>query len=238
MKGVILAGGKGTRLLPLTKITNKHLLPVYDQPMIFYPIQTLKKAGVKDILIVTDSEFLGSFKKLLSNGKELGIKLNYKVQKKAGGIAHALSLAKSFVGKSNIAVILGDNIFEDNFKQAVKNFKQGAKIFLKRVKDPERFGVPTLQGKKVIKITEKPRRPASNYAATGLYLFDNSVFQIIQSIKPSKRGELEITDVNNWYVGRGEMEAEKVKGFWSDAGTFESLAKSGEFIYKRTKKSI
>ena len=238
MKGVILAGGKGTRLLPLTKITNKHLLPIYDKPMIFYPLETLKKAGIKEILIVTDGEFLSSFKKLLGLGKDFGIKLNYKIQKSAGGIAHALNLAKSFVGKDSAAVILGDNIFTDNFSNDIKGFKCGAKVFLKKVPDPERFGVPTLRGKKVIKITEKPKKPESNYAVTGLYIYDNRVFEAIKSIEPSKRGELEITDVNNWYIKNKEMGSKIVKKFWSDAGTFESLAKAGKFIRKYAKTNI
>lgn len=236
MKGVILAGGKGTRLLPLTKITNKHLLPIYDKPMIFYPLETLKKAGIKEILIVADGEFLSSFKKLLGTGKSLGIKLNYKIQKSAGGIAHALNLAKSFVDKDSAAVILGDNIFTDDFSKDIKNFKRGAKVFLKKVSDPERFGVPTLKGEKVLEITEKPKKPKSNYAVTGLYLYDNSVFKAINKMKPSQRGELEITDVNNWYIKKEKMESKIVGGFWSDAGTFESLAKAGEFMRKRTVK--
>ncbi len=238
MKGILLAGGTGSRLRPLTFVTNKHLLPVYDLPMIFYPLQTLLNAGIKEIMIVSGDEHTGHIMRLLGSGKEWGARFTFEMQEEAGGIAQALGLAAKFAAGSDIAVILGDNIFEDNFKQAVKSFKGGARIFLKRVPDPKRFGVPTLQGKQVVKITEKPRKPASKCAVTGFYLYDARVFDVIQTLAPSRRGELEITDVNNWYVQHNLMDAKQVKGFWSDAGTFESLHHASELVRKqRLKKS-
>lgn len=227
MKGVILAGGTGSRLFPVTKVTNKHLLPVHDKPMIFYPMQTLIEAGIKDILIVCGNESAGDFLKLLGSGKEFGVDFTYRVQEGSGGIAEALSLAENFSQNENIAVILGDNIFTDRFKF---NFKDGARIYLKKVKDPTRFGVPELDGKKVLKIEEKPKNPKSPYAVTGLYLYDNKVFDYIKTLKPSGRGELEITDVNNIYIKKGKMHAEIVEGFWSDAGTFKSLINVSNYL--------
>lgn len=229
MKGIILAGGKGTRLHPLTLVTNKHLLPVFDRPMIFFPLATLRRADIREVLIVTNPEFLSDFQKLLGDGKRLGVKLTFAVQKKADGIAGALRCAEKFAAGASVAVILGDNIFADNFSAAVRKFKIGAQVFLKRISDPHRFGVPTLCDTHVIKITEKPRRPASNFAVTGFYLFDHRVFEIVRKIKPSRRGELEITDVNNFYIQRSELNAQKVRGFWSDAGTPESLLRAANF---------
>ena len=233
MKGVILCGGKGARLLPLTRVTNKHLLPIYNKPMIYYPIQTLKDAGIKDILIVSGRHYAGHFLELLGRGEDLGLNLSYTIQEKEGGIAQALALAEDFSEGENIVVILGDNIYEDNFKKEIACFKTGARIFLKKVKDPQRFGVATFRDKKVIFIEEKPKDPESDYAVTGLYIYDSKVFQYIKSLKPSGRGELEITDVNNFYIEEGNMDCRFVKGFWSDAGTFESLFSSSQVIRKK-----
>ena len=227
MKGVVLAGGLGTRLYPLTKVTNKHLLPVYNKPMIYYPIQTLVNAGITDVLLVTGGNNAGDFLRLIGNGKELNLKhIEYTYQEGEGGIAQALSLAEEFADNGKICIILGDNIIERNIKDAVENFKKqenGAKIILKKVTDPSRFGVPTLDGDKIIAIEEKPSIPRSNYAVIGIYMFDNTVFDIIRTLKPSQRGELEITDVNNVYIKRGNMTYEILDGWWTDAGTFDSL---------------
>ncbi len=226
MKGIILAGGLGTRLRPLTLVTNKHLIALYDKPMILYPLETLIQAGIRDILIVSGREHAGHFLEFLGSGKDYGVKLTYKVQDEAGGIAHALLSAEDFVDNKPVTVILSDNIFEDNFARHVKNFHSGARIFLKKVPDPQRFGVAVLNGKKVIKIVEKPKNPPSTYAVAGLYQYDGGVFEIIKKLKPSARGELEITDVNNVYIRQDQLTAENVRGFWSDAGTFDSLAKA------------
>lgn len=227
MKGVILAGGLGTRLHPLTKITNKHLLPIYDRPMIYYPLETLVKAGIDDILLVTGGNNAGDFLRLLGNGKEFGLRhLNYTYQEGEGGIAEALRLAEYFSDGDSIAVILGDNIIEKSIRNAVNNFKEqggGAKILLKEVEDPWRFGVAELDGDKVVNIVEKPNDPKSNLIVTGIYLYDHSVFDFIRGLKPSDRGELEITDVNNMYIEAGKMTYEVLDGWWTDAGTFESL---------------
>jgi len=233
MKGVILAGGKGTRLLPLTKLTNKILLPVFNRAMIEYPLATLQRTGIKDILIVSGREHAGDFMKYLGSGKDFGANLTYKVQEEAGGIAQALALAEDFADGKPVTVILGDNIFEDNFSRAVKNFRSGARVFLKKVPDPERFGVPILEGKNVVKIIEKPAKPPTQFAVTGLYQYDAKVFGIIKRLKPSARGELEITDVNNAYIRRGALKAEFVRGFWSDAGTFESLARTVNWAMRK-----
>jgi glucose-1-phosphate thymidylyltransferase len=233
MKGVILAGGKGARMLPLTRVTNKHLLPVYDKPMIYYPIQTLKSAGISDILIVSGRHHAGHFLELLGRGEELGLKLSYTIQEQEGGIAEALALARDFAGGDDITAILGDNIFEDEFEEEVSSFRGGARIFLKEVTDPERFGVAELDGQRVLNIEEKPQKPKSNFAVTGLYIYDRTVFDKIKRLKPSGRGELEITDVNNAYIEAGNMDARIVKGFWSDAGTFESLYTSSRFIRQK-----
>ena len=234
MKGVILAGGLGTRMYPLTKITNKHLLPVYDKPMIYYPLQALINAGIEDILIVTGGTYAGDFLRLLGNGNEFGLKhINYTYQEGEGGIAAALSLAEFFADEDKICVILGDNIIEKNIREAVKKFdrqKAGAKIMIKEVPDPQRFGVPVLEGDKIVKIEEKPQAPQSPYAVTGIYLYDKTVFDIIRSLRPSGRGELEITDVNNVYIERGQLTWEVLDGWWTDAGTFESLLRASQFV--------
>lgn len=236
MKGIILAGGLGTRLYPLTKITNKHLLPIYDKPMIFYPLTALVNAGIKDILIVTGGNYAGDFLRLLGNGKEFGLKhVNYTYQEGEGGIADALNLAEHFADGEKICVFLGDNIIENNICKAVKNFekqKSGARIILKEIPDPERFGVPVFENGKIICIEEKPKEPKSNYAVTGIYFYDSLVFEIIKNLKPSERGELEITDVNNIYIKKGAMAYEILNGWWSDAGTFESLLKAGSLVSK------
>jgi glucose-1-phosphate thymidylyltransferase len=227
MKGVILAGGLGTRLFPLTKITNKHLLPVYDRPMIYYPIQALVNAGVRDIMIVTGGRKSGDFLSLLGNGSEFGLKhLNYTYQEGEGGIAEALGLASHWASGDKVCVVLGDNIIQYNIAKAVRDFEhqeKGAKILLKEVHDPERFGVAELDGERVVKIVEKPKAPKSNKAVIGIYMYDARVFEIIKTLKPSERGELEITDVNNWYIRDGSMSFETLQGWWTDAGTFESL---------------
>jgi glucose-1-phosphate thymidylyltransferase len=237
MKGVILAGGLGSRLFPLTKITNKHLLPIYDRPMIYYPIQTLVEAGIDEILIVTGGNKAGDFLQLLGNGKEFGLKhLNYTYQQGEGGIAEALSLAEDFADGSPIVVVLGDNIIEKSIASAVKRFRHqggGAKILLKEVHDPHRFGVPTLDGERVVRIDEKPKNPASNFAVTGLYMYDATVFDLIKPLQPSQRGELEITDVNNAYIQRGEMTWELLDGWWTDAGTFESLHLASKLVAEK-----
>lgn len=234
MKGIILAGGLGSRLLPLTKITNKHLLPVHDKPMIYYPIQTLINAGIRDILIVTGGNHAGDFLRLLGNGSEFGLgHINYTYQEGEGGIAEALRLAEYFAGDDRICVVLGDNIIEKNILRTAQAFKSqpsGAKILLKEVPDPERFGVPVLDGGRVVKIEEKPENPRSKYAVTGIYMYDNTVFDIIKTLKPSGRGELEITDVNNAYIERGELTWDILDGWWTDAGTFESLRKAGNLV--------
>ena len=234
MKGVILAGGLGTRLYPLTKVTNKHLLPVYDKPMIYYPIQTLINAGIDDILIVTGGNNAGDFLKLLGNGKEFGLKhMNYTYQEGEGGIAEALRLAEFFASGEKICVVLGDNIIEKNIRKAVENFrkqKEGAKILLKEVPDPQRFGVAELKGDRIAGIEEKPKEPKSRYAVIGIYLFDQLVFDTIKTLKPSDRGELEITDVNNRYIEKGLMTWDILEGWWTDAGTFESLLRANQLV--------
>jgi glucose-1-phosphate thymidylyltransferase len=235
VKGIILAGGLGSRLKPLTRVTNKHLLPVWDRPMIYYPIQCLVNAGIDDILIVTGGNSAGDFLRLLGNGKEFGLKhLNYTYQEGEGGIAEALGLAQHFADGHAICVVLGDNIIEGNIRKAADDFRanpKGAKIILKEVHDPERFGVAELKGKQVISIVEKPKAPKSNLAVIGIYMYDESVFEIIKTLKPSDRGELEITDVNNAYLARGEMTYEVLSGWWTDAGTFESLHRASNLIH-------
>lgn len=230
MKGVILAGGTGSRLYPLTKVTNKHLLPVYDKPMIYYPMETLINAGIKDIMIVSGRGHAGHFLELLGSGVDYGVHFTYEIQEKAGGIAQALSLAEDFVDGGSVTVILGDNIFQDNIEKDVTNFNGGAKIFLKEVTDAHRFGVAELKSEKVIGIEEKPQEPKSSFAVTGLYVYDSDVFDAIKTLKPSGRGELEITDVNNYYVNKGFMGYRVLEGFWSDAGTFESLLRASVMV--------
>lgn len=236
MKGVVLAGGLGTRLWPLTKVTNKHLLPIYNKPMIYYPIETLVRAGITEILIVTGGNNAGDFLRLLGNGKEFGLKdLHYAYQEGEGGIAQALALAEHFADNGRIVVILGDNIIEDEISFAVEKFckqKKGAKILLKEVDDPERFGVAELEGDRIVRIEEKPKVPKTRFAVTGIYMYDDQVFNIIRTLKPSARGELEITDVNNVYISRNEMTFEFLKGWWTDAGTFESLFRANCLVAK------
>ena len=234
MKGIILAGGLGMRLSPLTKITNKHLLPVYDKPMIYYPLRTLINAGIDDILIVTGGNNAGDFLRLLGNGKEFGLKhINYTYQEGEGGIAEALGLAEFFADEEKVCVILGDNIIEKDITGVVEAFKKqkkGARILLKEVPDPQRFGVPELKGDQIVRIEEKPANPKSKYAVTGIYMYDHSVFDLIRPLKPSQRGELEITDVNNAYIEQGTMTYDILDGWWSDAGTFDSLLYSSKLV--------
>lgn len=222
MKGVITAGGLGTRLYPMTKVTNKHLLPVYDRPMIYYPIEALINAGVEDIMIITGGNNAGDFIRLLGNGRDFGLKrLSYVYQEGEGGIAEAISLTRDFVGGERVAVILGDNIIEKNFAAAVKSFEQqerGAKILLKEVEQPENYGVPTIAGGRIVKITEKPKHPDSEYAVIGIYLYDSRVFDIIDRLEPSDRGEMEVTDVNNAYIEEGTLTYDILDGWWADCG--------------------
>jgi glucose-1-phosphate thymidylyltransferase len=234
MKGIVLAGGLGSRLLPLTRITNKHLLPIYNQPMVYYPIRTLVDAGINDILVVTGGYSAGDFLKLLRNGSEFGLRhLNYAYQEGEGGIADALSLAEDFADGQPICVILGDNILENSIAAYVKKFRHqgsGAKILLSKVHDPQRFGVPVFDGDKIVRIEEKPAEPQSPYAVIGVYMYDNRVFNIIKTLVPSGRGELEITDVNNAYIEAGDISSDVIDGWWTDAGTFESLLRASNLV--------
>ncbi|MBI5366948.1 MAG: NTP transferase domain-containing protein [Planctomycetes bacterium] len=234
MKGIVLAGGLGTRLHPLTKITNKHLLPVYNRPMIYYPIQTLVDAGIDDIMIVTGGNHAGDFLRLLANGKDFGLRgISYAYQEGEGGIAAALALTEHFARGEAIVVVLGDNIIEGNIAGPVRRFREqgkGAKILLKEVPDPQRFGVPVLDGPRVVRIEEKPAQPKSNYAVIGIYCFDNRVYDFARTLKPSARGELEITDVNNRFIEEGSMTYEILEGWWTDAGTFESLHHASNLV--------
>ncbi len=224
MKGIILAGGSATRLRPCTKITSKQLLPVYNKPMIYYPLNTLIKAGIKDILIIIAPERAGNFLNLLGSGREFGVRFTYEIQEAPRGLADAFIIGDNFIGKDNVTMILGDNIFEDDFSEDIKNFKKGAKVFAKRVKDPERFGVVEFdKNNKAISIEEKPAQPKSDYAVTGLYIYDNRVVKAAKQVKPSSRGELEITDLHNFYLQKNELEVAMVNGAWLDAGTFDSL---------------
>jgi glucose-1-phosphate thymidylyltransferase len=240
MKGVVLAGGTGSRLFPLTKITNKHLLPIYDKPMIYYPIQTLVDAGIRDILIVTGGRNAGDFLRLLANGKEFGLThLDFTYQEGEGGIAEALSLAEHFADGERICVVLGDNIIEGSIKEAVDEFRSqagGARILLKEVEDAERFGVAEIVGDKIIGIEEKPKQPKSNWAVTGFYLYDEHVFEKVKGLKRSERGELEITDVNNSYIADGTMAFSYLEGWWTDAGTFESLLRANNLVAETAEK--
>jgi glucose-1-phosphate thymidylyltransferase len=231
---VILAGGLGTRMYPCTKVTNKHLLPVYDKPMIYYPLLTMVRAGLKDIMIVTGGNYAGDFLRILGNGREFGLKdISYTYQEGEGGIADALKLAENFVEDEKVFVMLGDNIIEDDISSEIVAFEkqsEGARIFLKEVDDPERFGVAEVEENRVLNIEEKPKNPRSNLAVIGLYLYDNKVFDIIKTLKPSGRGELEITDVNNTYIENGEMTYSVIKGWWTDAGTFDSLLRASNLV--------
>jgi glucose-1-phosphate thymidylyltransferase len=234
MKGVILAGGTGSRLFPLTKVTNKHLLPVGKKPMILHPVEKLVKAGIREIIVVTGVEHMGDVVTLLGSGKDFGCQFSYKVQDEAGGIAQALGLTESFGRDDSMCVILGDNIFTEEltpFAQSFHEQKVGAKILLKEVSDPHRFGVPTIEGKRITRIDEKPKNPSSNFAVTGIYFFDPAVYSIIRTLKPSARGELEVTDVNNHYIEKGTMTYDVLTGEWTDAGTFESLWHANNLVY-------
>ncbi|WP_145149279.1 sugar phosphate nucleotidyltransferase [Paenibacillus xylanexedens] len=231
MKAIILAGGTGSRLFPLTKVTNKHLLPVGKYPMIFHASYKLKQAGLTDIMVITGKEHMGDVVNLLGSGSNMGVSFTYRVQDEAGGIAQALGLAEQFAGDEQIVVILGDNVFEDNITEYVVSFREqrcGAKILIQEVSDPHRFGVPEIDGQRIVSIEEKPQIPKSNYAVTGIYMFDNEVFNIIRTLKPSDRGELEITDVNNAYIESGNLTYDILQGWWTDAGTHASLARANE----------
>jgi glucose-1-phosphate thymidylyltransferase len=234
MKGIILAGGKGTRLYPLTAITSKQLLPVYDKPMIMYPLETLLKAGIKDILIIISPEHAGDFLCLLGSGKQFGARFTYEIQDKPEGLAQAFIIGKDFIGTDNVAMILGDNIFDDDFSTAIRKFKKGGHVFAKEVSDPERFGVvKTDKDGKAVTIVEKPKKFLSNLAITGLYIYDNRVVGIAEKLKPSKRGELEITDIHNWYLKKGELTVDTISGEWIDAGTFDSLLLASNFAKQK-----
>jgi glucose-1-phosphate thymidylyltransferase len=234
IKGVVLAGGLGTRLAPLTKVTNKHLLPVYRKPMVYYPLEKLAAAGIREVMLVTGGPFAGHFLRLLGNGRSLGLRdLHYTYQEGEGGIAEALGLCEQFVEGDRVCVILGDNIFSGDIRPGLESYlkqKSGAKIFLKEVPDPQRFGVPELEDGRIVGIEEKPEKPKSKYAVTGIYMYDAAVWKVIKSLKPSGRGELEITDVNNHYVKQGTLTHETLDGFWTDAGTFESLLRANKLV--------
>lgn len=231
MKGIILAGGTGSRLYPLTKVTNKHLLPVGEKPMIYHPIEKLTEVGIEEILIVTGTEHMGDVVNLLGSGKDFNCRFTYKVQDEAGGIAQALGLAENFAGNDPVVVILGDNIFEHSLQKAVSNYSgSGAQILIQEVEDPERYGVAELDGDKVISIDEKPQEPKSNFAVTGIYFYDAKVFECIKTLKPSGRGELEITDVNNYYIKQGQMKSSVLEGWWTDAGTPDSYKHANKLV--------
>jgi len=233
MKGIVLAGGTGSRLYPLTKVTNKHLLPVGNKPMIYYPIEKLTEADIEEILIVTGTEHMGDVVNLLGSGKDFGCRFTYKVQDEAGGIAQALGLAENFCGDEPMTVILGDNIFEADLSKALGNYNgSGAQILIKRVEDPERFGVAALEGDRIVGIEEKPDQPKSEFAVTGIYMYDSQVFELIKNLEPSERGELEITDVNNHYIENGTMKYSILEGWWTDAGTPESYKVANNLAYK------
>jgi len=238
MKGIVLAGGTGSRLYPLTKVTNKHLLPVGKKPMIYYPVEKLITAGIEEILIVTGTEHMGDVVSLLGSGKDFNCKFTYKVQDEAGGIAQALGLAENFAGDDDVTVILGDNIFEDDISDYIKDFTEqggGSKLILKEVHDPQRYGVAEIKGDKIINIEEKPSEPKTNYAVLGIYIYDNTVFDFIKKLKPSRRGELEITDVNNYYIKENKCSFSFCQGFWTDAGTFDSLSHASKLVLKNQK---
>lgn len=236
MKGIILSGGSGTRLSPLTKVTSKQLLPVYNKPMIFYPLETLLKAGIKDILFIVAPERAGDYLRLLGSGKEFGATFAFEIQDKPEGLAQAFIIGENFIDGDNVAMILGDNIFEDDFSETIKNFQSGGHVFAKEVSDPERFGVVKFdEQNNAVQIVEKPKEFLSNFALTGLYIFDQRVIEVAKSLKPSARGELEITDLHNWYLAKKELKVDIVKGEWIDAGTFESLFKASELARKKTR---
>ncbi len=230
MRGIILSGGSGTRLRPLTKITSKQLLPIYNRPMIYYPLNTLIQAGIKEIMIIIAPERAGDYLNLLGSGREFGVKFTYEIQDKPEGLAQAFIIGEKFIKDENVAMILGDNIFEDNFAEDIASFQSGAKVFAKHVEDPERFGVVKFNSEmKAEKIVEKPQQYLSNYAVTGLYVYDSRVVEVAKNLKPSARGELEITDLNNWYLERGELDVAMVNNEWLDAGTFDSLLRAQIF---------
>lgn len=239
MKGIILAGGTGTRLYPLTKVTNKHLLPVGKEPMIFHPIKQLVSAGLKQILVVTSTDHMGDIVKVLGSGKDFGCEFTFHVQEEPKGIAHALALTENFAGKDKIVVLLGDNIFEYSIRPCVKNFenqKEGARVLLKKVNNPERFGIAAMDEEHIFEIEEKPSSPKTDYAVVGVYMYDSEVFNILKNIKPSDRGEYEITSVNNEYIKRGKLKYEIVKGRWMDTGTFESYLEANKILYQLNNK--
>ncbi len=239
MKGIILSGGSGTRLQPLTKVTSKQLLPIYDKPMIFYPLETLLKAGIKDILIIVAPDRAGDYLRLLGSGKEFGARFAYEIQDKPEGLAHAFIIGENFIDNDNVCMILGDNIFEDDVSGTIKNFKSGGHIFAKKVHDPERFGQVKFDvNLKAIEIKEKPKEKISDYAITGLYIYDSRVIEAAKQVKPSDRGELEITDLHNFYLSKGELKVDIVNGEWIDAGTFESLFKASELARKKSNATI
>lgn len=234
MKGIILAGGKATRLRPLTKITSKQLLPIYDKPMIYYPLETLLKAGIKEVLIIIAPDYAGHFLNLLGSGKDFGAKFSYEIQEEARGLADAFIVGENFIGEDDVTMILGDNIFDHDFSDDIKNFDGGARIYAKKVEDPERFGVAEFdEDMKVISIEEKPEKPKSDYAVVGMYTYDNSVIQKAKNLKPSDRGELEITDLNNVYLKESKLKASIIEGVWEDAGTFDSLLRAGMIMQEK-----
>lgn len=236
MKGIVLAGGKATRLRPLTKITSKQLLPVYNKPMIFYPLETLLKAGIKDILIIMAPDYAGHFLNLLGSGKDFGAKFSYEIQDEPRGLADAFIVGENFIGDDNVTMILGDNIFDHDFTQSIANFEKGGKVFAKKVHDPERFGVVAFdEENKVVSIEEKPEQPKSDYAVVGIYIYDNKVIEYAKSLQPSPRGEIEITDINNKYLEAGELKVDVIEGIWEDAGTFDSLLAANNYWAKKAK---
>lgn len=239
MKGIILSGGSGTRLSPLTKVTSKQLLPIYDKPMIFYPLQTLLRAGIKDILIIIAPDHAGDYLKLLGSGKEFGARFSYEIQDKPEGLSQAFIIGAQFIDEDSVCMILGDNIFEDDFSSEIKNFKTGGQVFAKKVPDPERFGVVKFdEAGKATQIQEKPKERLSDYAVTGLYLYDNRVVEVAKNLKPSARGELEITDLHNFYLERGELAVSIVPGEWIDAGTFDSLLAANLLAAKKASSPV
>lgn len=236
MKGIILAGGHATRLRPLTKITSKQLLPIYNKPMIFYPIQTLVKSGIKDILIIMAPEYAGQFLNLLGSGKDFGAKFSYEIQEEPRGLADAFIVGENFIGQDNVTMILGDNIFEHDFSTTIANFQKGGHVFAKEVPDPERYAVAQFDdNKNVLSIVEKPKQPKSKYAVTGLYIYDNRVIDFAKNLKPSARGEIEIADLHNAYLEKGELKVDIIEGLWEDAGTFDSLLRANNLIAEKVK---
>ncbi|MDP3043545.1 MAG: sugar phosphate nucleotidyltransferase [bacterium] len=239
MRGIILSGGSATRLRPCTKVTSKQLMPVYNRPMIYYPLNTLIKAGIKEILIIVAPERAGDYLNLLGSGREFGVKFTYEIQDKPRGLAEAFIIGENFIDDDNVAMILGDNIFEDDFSEDIKNFKSGGKVFAKKVPDPERFGVVRFDGNmKAVKIEEKPKEWISDYAITGLYIYDSRVVEAAKQVKPSERGELEITELHNWYLKKGELEVAMVNGEWIDAGTFDSLLRAQNFAKEKMQEKL